>query len=153
MGGANESVLNTDPATTQGSVLPADPTPETTVEPTPQVVSDSLIPPEFPFPTVNFDLPTYPVQTQAIRQHLNSGQIHLHVDGDNPLKVAIPVAEWFVIMRNLRSLTPFTFIDSQNKCVAYLKPYIHNAIFEVAIELAPIEIGERFTAMTTVAGR
>lgn len=60
------------------------------------------------------------------------------------LQVSIPVAEWFVIQRKLRSLEPVTWIDPESKCVAYLRPYILSNTFDVAVELAPINIGTRF---------
>ena len=93
-----------------------------------------------------------PMQTQEIRQHMSVGQIHLHCDSQK-IKSAISVAEWYVIMRNLRSLNPFTWIDPENKCVVYFRPYINAGVFEVAIELAPINIGVRFNEMNLVTGK
>lgn len=93
-----------------------------------------------------------PMQTQAIRQHMSNGQVHLHVDAQN-LKTAVPVAEWYVIMRHLKSLTPFTFVDPDNKSVAYFRPYVSGGTFEVAIELAAINVGPRITEMTAVTAK
>jgi hypothetical protein len=113
-------------------------------------------PPAAPANTIPANLPTgpfgVPMQTQAIRQHMNNGQVHLHVDAQQ-LKTAVPVAEWYVIMRHLKSLTPFTFIDTDNKSVAYFRPYISNGQFEVAIELAAINVGPRIQDMTNVTAR
>lgn len=137
MGGTNESVLKSDKKSTDekvvGDLLKAD---------VASVAKEATIP-------LFSGLPT---QTQSIRQHMSNGQIHLHVDAEK-LKVAIPVAEWFLVMRNLRSLNPFTFIDSENNCVAYLRPYIYGGSFEIAIEIAPIAIGPRFNSMNAVTGK
>jgi hypothetical protein len=139
MGGTNESILKSDK---KESVLSPDLTPSKTedvVQIESKLQAEEII----------------PVQTQVIRQHMSNGQIHLHVDNalPKPLKVAIPVAEWFLIIRSLQSLNPYTFIDKENKCVAYLKPYIYNDLFEVSIELKSVEIGPRFVSMNTVAKR
>jgi hypothetical protein len=83
---------------------------------------------------------------------MNNGQVHLHVDAQK-LKTAVPVAEWYVIMRHLKSLTPFTFVDPDNKTVAYFRPYVSGGTFEVAIELAAINIGPRITEMTAVTAK
>lgn len=155
MGGTNESVLKKDAgAGSSGSILAPDyvlpAIPPTNV---PQPEDCSYVPP----PPINLQwakhLTGVPIQTQTIRQHMNNGQVHLHVDAPQPLKAAVPVAEWFVIMRHLRSLSSFTFVDAENKCVAYLRPYVHGGLFEVAIELAPIEIGPRFNEMNAVTGK
>lgn len=94
-----------------------------------------------------------PIQLQAIRQHMNNGQIHFHVDGDKPLKVAIPVADWFVVLRQIKTMNQTSFLDTENKCVAKFHPYILNNVFEVAIELIPCELGARFSEINKVAGR
>ena len=150
MGGKNESVLPSDPKPT-GSVLAPDP---------------PVVPPVVPqwnsFTSMSDDpnindmrrlSSNTPRQNQAIRQHMSGGQVHLHVDAPQPIKVAVPVAEWYVIMRHLRSLNTFTFVDAENKSVAYLRPYISGGLFEIAIELAPIQIGPRFNDMNAVTKR
>jgi len=168
MGGINESVLESDDKggkkkkdagaaspSMDGTILAPD-----HVQPPTNVVPPLLRrkPPSWPRrkPPLNLhdeQETGVPMQTQAIRQHMNNGQVHLHVDLPQPLKAAVPVAEWFVIMRHLRSLNPFTFVDAENKCVAYLRPYVHGGLFEVVIELAPIEIGPRFNDMNAVTGK
>ena len=141
MGGTNESILQSDKGENKkgetGTILYPDP-----IEiPTPII------------PEVRFPVNVVPMQTQAIRQHMHNGQVHLHVDAPRPLKAAVPVAEWYVILRHLRSLNQFTFVDAENKCILYLKPYVQGGVFEVAIELAPIEIGVRFRDMNLVTSR
>lgn len=139
MGGENESLLNKDPkaapvASQESVLLPdAPPTPSVMISP-------------------NSFQGAAPQQTQTIRQHMSGGQIHLHCD-EQKLKAAVPVAEWYVIMRQLRSLSPFTWVDSDNKCVAFFRPYISQGLFEIAIELAPVNIGHRFNDMVGVTGR
>jgi len=149
MGGVNESVLESD-KTKKKEAGAASPSLGGTV-----LAPDYVQPPTnvVPPPPLNLQGTGVPMQTQAIRQHMNNGQVHLHVDAPQPLKAAVPVAEWYVIMRHLRSLNPFTFVDAENKCVAYLRPYVHGGLFEVAIELAPIEIGPRFNDMNAVTGK
>lgn len=140
MGGENESLLKKDPTAA----------PATAPQPT------VLLPDVPPTPSVMLSQNSFqaqaPLQTQAIRQHMNAGQIHLHCD-EQQLKAAVPVAEWYVIMRNLRSLSPFTWVDSDNKCVAYFRPFISQGMFEVSIELAPVSIGNRFNDMVGVTGK
>lgn len=147
MGGTNESVLACNES--EWPKKKKDSNPGSVLEPDFVQPPVNVVPP----PPLNLQGAGVPIQTQAIRQHMNNGQVHLHVDAPQPLKVAVPVAEWFVIMRHLRSLNPFTFIDAENKCVAYLRPYVHGGLFEVAIELSPIEIGTRFNDMNAVTGR
>ena len=161
MGGLNESVLDPDDkggkkrrkdeagaappgiGAPQGNILQPDYTPPANTAPPPPLQPQHHVDPNI----------GVPIQTQAIRQHMNAGQVHLHVDGPNPLKAAIPVAEWYVIMRQMRALAPFTFVDTDNKTVAYLRPYIAGGVFEVAIELAPIQAGPRVTEMTAVTNK
>lgn len=148
MGGENESVLNADKVA--GAASPSMGPPGNVLKPD--------TPP--PANTVEAIQPTFrtqqglsvPMQAQAIRTHMNAGQVHLHCD-EQQLKAAVPVAEWYIIMRQLRSLTPFTWVDSENNCVAYFRPYIDMGTFEVAIELAPVSIGARFADMNAVTGK
>jgi len=153
MGGLNESVLESDKGKKKKDAGAASPSmggsPGTILAPDYVQPPTNVVPP----PPLNLQGTGVPMQTQAIRQHMNNGQVHLHVDAPQSLKAAVPVAEWFVIMRHLRSLNPFTFVDAENKCVAYLRPYVHGGLFEVAIELAPIEIGPRFNDMNAVTGK
>lgn len=65
------------------------------------------------------------------------------------LKCEIPFPEWFMIMRDCKTLKHFTYIDAKNQCVAMFKPYISNSLFDVAIEIAPINIGKRFEQMNS----
>lgn len=144
MGGENESVLQADKATAASPSQGGSP-PGSILQPdiVQQPVVEQIRPVYGPQP---------PLQTQTIRQHMNAGQVHLHCDAQN-IKVAIPVAEWYVIMRQLRSLAPFTWLDPDNQSVAYFKPYINGVLFEIAIELAPINIGNRFKEMNQVTGK
>lgn len=152
MGGENESVLKSDKKNA-GAASPS-------MGGTPGNVLRPDAPPAAPANTVEAMQPSYrtsqglsvPTQFQAIRQHMNAGQVHLHCD-EQQLKAAIPVAEWYIIMRQLKSLIPFTWIDPENKCVAYFRPYINTGVFEVAIELVSINIGARFTDMNAVTGK
>ena len=66
------------------------------------------------------------------------------------LKCEIPFPEWFMIMRDLKSLKNFTYIDAKNQCAAMFKPYITKNLFDVAIEIAPIHIGKRFEQMNSL---
>lgn len=151
MGGENESVLKSDKKKAEAASPSMGGPPGNILRPD--------VPP-VPANTIEALQPSYrtqqglavPMQAQAIRQHMNAGQVHLHCD-DQQLKAAVPVAEWYIIMRQLKSLVPFTWIDAENKCVAYFRPYINMGLFEVAIELAPINIGARFTDMTAVTGK
>lgn len=149
MGGLNESVLPADKKA--GAASPSMGGPPGTI------LAPDYIPPSVETVSLSAALNVQnsgiAIQTQAIRQHMNAGQIHLHLDGPNPLKVAIPVAEWYVIMRHLRSLNPYTFVDTENKSVAYLRPFVSAGMFEVAIEVQPIHIGPRFAEMNVVTGK
>lgn len=69
---------------------------------------------------------------------------------DKELKCEILFPEWFLIMREIKTLKSFTFIDAENKTVAMFKPYIVKNSFDVAIELAPINIGKRFEEMSSL---
>lgn len=151
MGGENESMLKADKKASAASPSMGGTPPGNVLRP------DA---PPAPANTVEAIQPTFrtqqglavPMQTQAIRTHMNAGQVHLHCD-EQQLKAAVPVAEWYIIMRQLRSLAPFTWVDSENKCVAYFRPFINMGVFEVAIELAPVNIGARFNDMNAVTGK
>src|SRR4051812_38790846 len=92
MGGENESLLKAE----KGTPAAAGGTPMTVLRPD--------VPPT-PAPANTVAAMQHqgvaPQQTQTIRQHMNAGQVHLHCD-EQHLKAAIPVAEWYVIMRQLR---------------------------------------------------
>lgn len=75
------------------------------------------------------------MQTQTIYMQINEGQIHLSCN-EQQIKCIIPITEWYIIMRQLRSLVPFIWMDSKNKSKAYFSPFINMGIFEVAIELS-----------------
>lgn len=142
MGGQNEAFLPADKPNS-GVILPPD---KTNVN----MNSGIILPPDET--VIKMQLPIVDdtiKQTQTIRQHMSAGQIHLHCD-DQKLKVAIPVAEWYLVLRQLRSLNEFTWVDSENKCLAYIRPYINDNLFEVAIELIGINIGPRFEEMNKV---
>lgn len=150
MGGTNETILQSDVKAAKATSPRMSDGGGTVLAPDYVESGNNIV----PMPPLNLQGAIgIPMQTQAIRQHMSNGQVHLHVDQPQALKVAVPVAEWFVIMRHLRSLNPFTFVDAQNKCVAYLRPYVHGGLFEVAVELAPIEIGPRFNDMNAVTAR
>jgi hypothetical protein len=93
-----------------------------------------------------------PRQYQSIRQHISAGQVHLH-DDDNKLKVSIPVAEWYVIVRQLKTMTPYTYVDTDFNCTAIFRPFMHNGYFEVAIEMQPITVGDRFKQLASLIKR
>jgi len=90
-----------------------------------------------------------PHQYQSIRQHISAGQVHLH-DDENELKVSIPVADWYVIIRQLKTMTPYTYVDTYFNCMATFKPFINNGCFEVAIQLQPITVGDRFKQLASL---
>lgn len=151
MGGINESILPSDKKPAGNILAPDTPVPETIVLDLAESGASSNM---ANFVNAMNRGTRLPRQNQSIRQHMSNGQVHLHVDDNNlAIKVAVPVAEWYVIMRQLRSLNTFTFVDTENKSVAYFRPYIYGDLFEVAIELAPIQIGPRFNDMNVVTGK
>lgn len=93
-----------------------------------------------------------PRQYQSLRQHISAGQVHLH-DDENNLKVAIPVAEWYVIVRQMKTLKPYSYVDTDFNCVANFQPYSKDGFFEIAIELVPITVGDRFKQMADLIKR
>lgn len=165
MGGINESMLDADdkkgkskgkkgdtlaadPAG-QGVVLAPDASPASaapivaTEAPKPKPVATSV-----PRPAAE-DVPR---QYQSLRQHISAGQVHLH-DDENNLKVAIPVAEWYVIVRQMKTLKPYSYVDTDFNCVANFQPYSKDGFFEIAIELVPITVGDRFKQMADLIKR
>lgn len=173
VGGINESVLEADekkkgkkkdgdvlqpdpPA--GGVVLAADLPPASAAPVLPSLppaveVSKSEIKP--PKPAVASAAPPpegIPRQYQSIRQHVSGGQVHLH-DDDNKLKVAIPVAEWYVIVRQLKTMTPYTYVDTDFNCTAIFRPFMHDGYFEIAIEMVPVTVGDRFKQLASLIKR
>lgn len=144
MGGSNESVLKSDKV--NETVLPPDRPPQE------KDASDIFPDGAYSGPKVLHGLFSKKEQYQTIRQHLNNGQIHFHVDAES-LKVAIPVAEWFLIMKSLRSMTNYKFVDTTNSCTIDFEPFIDSGEFDVAIDLKPIRIGTRFSALENVTKR
>jgi hypothetical protein len=129
MGGVNESVLPSDKkqAERPGSILQSDFSP--------------LPPP-----------PMDQRQRQSIRIHRSGPEVHLHAD-DEKLKVAIPVAEWFTILRRLSSNEPATYSDAKNKTIARICPYVQDGIMEVNVAIQSVQIGKRLESLLNVAAQ
>jgi len=95
------------------------------------------------------------VQTQSIwiinpqKGKPGFGQITFQSE-DLKLKVILPIPEWHVILRQIQSLNPVTWVDTTNQCAITFKPYISSGLFEIAIELSPITVGERFKELITM---
>lgn len=147
MGGENESVLKADK---KDVVLKADDDPKNgnilqpdTIQSDPPIVK----PDQKAYNTSGF-----PQQYQSIRQHVSAGQVHFH-DDSNKLKASIPVADWYVILRQLKTMTKYTYVDTDFNCTATFRPFINNGTFEVAVELIPIVVGERFKQLNALAKR
>ena len=51
--------------------------------------------------------------TPGVRFHISKGEVHFH-DDVNKLKVAMPVAEFDIVWRNLKRNKPCSFIDEVN---------------------------------------
>lgn len=103
--------------------------------------------------TQNIEEIEIPKQAQNIRQHISSGEVHLH-DDQNKIKVAIPVADWYVILNKLKGISKCYFIDPNFNSVAHFRPFIApDNTFDVAISLAKIKIGKRFKLMSELAKR
>lgn len=160
MGGLNESVLEADKGKgKKDQVLQADPDPKGSVlqaDPQAAPVTASkktdATKAEKPSPPPDLGAADLPHQYQNIRQHVSGGHCHFHDDA-NKLKLSIPVAEWYVILRHLRSLQSYTWVDPEFKTVGYFRPYIHNGYFDVALEMQPVTIGDRFEQMSGLAKR
>jgi len=137
VGGENESVLKTDAGKASAeSVLKAD-------QPAPSVLS------------------AYGQvlrQTAEIRQHVSNGEVHFH-DDQRKLKAAIPVADWFGVRRQLRTNQPFTWIDAKFNTIVCFTPLIRSnpgnpvPVVEVIVQIEPIELGERFKQLDSLAGK
>lgn len=172
MGGINESVLEADEKKKgkkkDGDVLQPDP-PAGGVVLAPDLPAASAAPvvkTEKPAGDLSKEVPFVrepqaapppqtegiPRQYQSIRQHISAGQVHLH-DDDNKLKVSIPVAEWYVIVRQLKTMTPYTYVDTDFNCSATFRPFVHNGYFEVSIEMVPITVGDRFKQLASLIKR
>lgn len=145
--GGKGTVLEADPegkgATLQADVPPAQASP---VTPGPKTEKKKPEPPR-PVDLAEADVPR---QYQTIRQHVSAGHCHFH-DDENKLKVSIPVAEWWVILRQLKSMQPYTYVDTDFRTVAYFRPYLFNGYFDVAVEMVGIDVGVRFKALSDLA--
>ena len=154
MGGINESVLSADDKK-KGDTLAADPAQGVILAPDLPDGSDVQYK---PLGRVTKAVATVtppsslPRQYQSLRQHISAGQVHLH-DDENNLKVAIPVAEWYVIVRQMKTLKPYSYVDTDFNCVANFHPYNKDGLFEIAIELVPITVGDRFKQMSNLIKR
>lgn len=172
VGGINESVLDADDKaknkskSKKGDTLAADPAGQGVVL-APDLPTASAAPvatevkPEAPKPTMRSGpgkvatvtpAEGVPRQYQSLRQHISAGQVHLH-DDENDLKVAIPVAEWYVIVRQMKTLKPYSYVDTDFNCIANFQPYSKDGFFEIAIELVPITVGDRFKQMSDLIKR
>lgn len=172
VGGINESVLDADDKaknkskSKKGDTLAADPAGQGVIL-APDLPPASAAPvvavevkPEAPKPLGRVTKATatvtpaegVPRQYQSLRQHISAGQVHLH-DDENDLKVAIPVAEWYVIVRQMKTLKPYSYVDTDFNCVANFQPYSKDGFFEIAIELVPITVGDRFKQMSDLIKR
>ena len=71
-----------------------------------------------------------PSPTATLRIHQNKGEIHFH-DDKQKIKLAMPVAEYQVLMRQVKRLKPFHFIDEVNKTVLIIDPFFDGGVAAV----------------------
>ena len=142
MGGVNESVLESDKGKTQSILKPDPPVAMPPVGDTIQVDWGNVPPVAVqPF-----------VQQQTIRQHVSGNSCHFHDDA-NSLKAAIPVADWWTALRQLSTMQPYTWVDAQNKTIAYFRPVLLNGVYDVTVEIVPVKFGTRFEQLTSLVRR
>jgi hypothetical protein len=81
---------------------------------------------------------------QEIRQHVNNGECHWHVDAEG-LKAAIPVADWTVMARQLKRMETIEYVDIANKSRIVFTPYINaDKVLSIAIGVEGIEVSDHF---------
>lgn len=110
---------------------------------------DMLLPPSAETPEAPGDIPLVGNLEQAIRYHVSGGEVHFHVDpGKGPntekMKVAIPVADWYVAFEKLKNLreTNYQYVDHNEGCMLQIRAGINDQRqFELIPTLSKISEG------------
>jgi hypothetical protein len=89
---------------------------------------------------------------QALRFHENKGEVHFH-DDRAALKAAIPVAEWFLIMRKIRSLETAVWVDPQFNTIITFTPYRDGDYVECYTKLEPCRVSQTITKLSEFTKR
>lgn len=84
-----------------------------------------------------------PVQTQNIRQHVTPSEIHFHDDA-LAIKVAVPAAEWFTIVRNMSSGKTVQWLDLSHNSVLQITPILKDNTYDAIISVQRVVLGKRF---------
>lgn len=90
-----------------------------------------------------------PLQMQALRQHVSGGECHWHDDA-RKLKFAMPVADYYVIKRELLKLEMVERADTVNKTVIRFEPYVKDGVADLAITVEPLKFAARFELLLSL---
>jgi hypothetical protein len=91
-----------------------------------------------------------PKQVQKIRQHVSGGEVHFH-DDEAKLKVAIPVADWWTIKREMASLNPVTWVDQKQQTILEITPVLENSVMDVVISINKFTTGDALAKLNNLA--
>jgi hypothetical protein len=115
---------------------------EKTVEAQPKVEKAKGVPPESMGST----------NIHQLRIHESKGEIHFHND-NNKLKVAMPVAEFNVMMRQLKRMKPINFVDDVNKTVLTIEPIFDGSSLALKMVIVPATLGDNFKALNDILNK
>lgn len=82
-------------------------------------------------------------QTQQIRQHVSSGEVHFHNDAEK-LKASVPVGDWFGLRRTLLVGEPIMWLDRVNNTCLRITPMIVNNVCECVTSVDAVKVGTHF---------
>jgi len=92
--------------------------------------------------------PGAPAQ-QTLRFHLSGAEVHFHDDA-NRLKAAIPVADYYLMLRQLQMLQVCNYLDQKFNTLVTFTPYIDGNVVECYAQLRPVHVGRMFTGMLNI---
>jgi len=86
---------------------------------------------------------------QTLRFHLSGAEVHFHDDA-NRLKAAIPVADYYFLLRQIQMLQVCNYLDQKFNTLLTFTPYIDGNVVECYAQLRPVHVGRMLTGMLNI---
>ena len=86
---------------------------------------------------------------QSLRFHINGPEVHFHDDA-NKLKAAVPVADWYGILRQIQAMQKVSYVDPKFSTLLVFTPYIEGDTVECYTELKPAKIGRMLAGISSL---
>jgi len=87
--------------------------------------------------------------SQTLRFHLSGGEVHFHDDA-NRLKAAVPVADYYLMLRQVQMMQTCSYLDQKFGSIITFTPYVDGNVVECYAQLRPIQVGRMLTGMLNI---